>query len=69
MTIISSDTRATQRRASSATGIVKLKVNSTRSVLPIAPVEIVPPQPEPESTTLIRDFILDAAVTAAIERF
>ena len=53
MTIISSDTRATQRRASSATGIVKLKVNSTR---PVAPLGIVSSQPE--STTLVRDFIL-----------
>ena len=56
MTIISSETRATQRRASSATGIVKLKVNSTRTVLPIAPLGIVPSKPE--STTLVRDFIL-----------
>ena len=53
MTIISSETRATQRRASSATGIVKFKVNSTRTVLPLG---IVPSQPE--STTLVRDFIL-----------
>jgi hypothetical protein len=56
MTIISADTRATQRRVSSTTGLVKLKVNSTRSVLPIAPLGIVPSQPE--STTLVRDFIL-----------
>ena len=58
MTIISLDTttRATQRRASSATGIVKLKVNSTRTVLPATPIGIVPSQPE--STTLVRDFIL-----------
>ena len=55
MTFISSDTRATQRRAS-VTGIVLLKVNSTRTILPIAPSAIVPSQPE--STTLVRDFIL-----------
>ena len=55
MTVISSETRATQRRASSATGIVKLKVNSTRTVLLLPPLGIVPSQPE--STTLVRDFI------------
>jgi hypothetical protein len=53
MTIIFSDTRATQRQASSATGIVK--VNLTRTVR-IAPLGIVSSQPE--STTLVRDFIL-----------
>jgi hypothetical protein len=53
MTIISSDTRATQRRLSSATGIVKLKVNSTRPVAPLGTVSS-----QPESTTLVRDFIL-----------
>ena len=57
MTIFSSDNnRASQRRASTTTGIVKLKVNSTRTILPPAPLGIVPSQPE--STTLVRDFIL-----------
>ena len=55
MTIISSDIRAIQRRASSATGIVKLKFNPTRTVLPATPLGIVPSQAE--STTLVRDFI------------
>jgi hypothetical protein len=52
MTIISSETRATQRRASSAFKLI-VKPDSARTILPLG---IVPPQPE--STTLVRDFIL-----------
>lgn len=58
MTIISSETRATHhRRASSASGIIKVKPEraTTRTVSNL-PLGIVPLKQE--STTLVQDFIL-----------
>ena len=61
MTIISSETRATLVRSvfTLVRATVKLEVkpeDSIRTVLPSTPFQIVPPKPE--STTLVRDFIL-----------
>ena len=63
MTIISSESRATPSLAQPVFALVratfKLEVkpeDSIRTVLPSTPFEIVPPKPE--STTLVRDFIL-----------